>query len=159
MRARLRNALVIAQVAIALVLLVGAGLLVRSLWNLQAVQTGIATVGAAHRCASGCRSRTSRRAGPYFEHAKRVALIRGVLERLAASAEVEHAGMATALPATRDSGSAAFAVEGWTPDRERPGDGHARLRHAGLLSGAGHAARCRAGCSRSRTTTARRARR
>jgi putative ABC transport system permease protein len=116
MRARLRNALVIAQVATALVLLVGAGLLVRSLWNLQAVQTGISTRELL-TLRLWLPQPNDPQSGPYFTHPKRVALIRGVLERLAASAEISHAGLTTALPAMRDSGSPAFAVEGWTPDR------------------------------------------
>jgi putative ABC transport system permease protein len=56
-------------------------------------------------------------AGPYYRHEKRLALIRSVLERLAASPDVRVAGLTTALPATRDSGSTAFGVEGWTPDQ------------------------------------------
>ena len=69
------------------------------------------------RCASGCRSRTIPSPAPTSITRKRVALIRGVIDRLAASGEIRHAGLTTALPATRDSGSPAFAVEGWTPDR------------------------------------------
>jgi putative ABC transport system permease protein len=40
-----------------------------------------------------------------------------VIERLQALPDVAAAGMATALPALNDSGTASFAVEGWTPDR------------------------------------------
>ena len=115
MRARVRNTLVVAQVAIALVLLVGAGLLVRSLWNLQAVKTGIST-SELLTLRVWLPQPNDPASGPYFAHPKRVALIRSVLERLAASGEVRQAGLATALPATRDSGSPAFAAEGWTPD-------------------------------------------
>ena len=116
MRARLRNTLVIAQVAIALVLLVGAGLLVRSLWNLQAVETGMST-SELLTLRVWLPQPNDPATGPYFAHAKRAALIHSVLERLAASGEVRHAGMTTALPAMRDSGAPAFAAEGWTPDR------------------------------------------
>ena len=116
MRARLRNALVVAQVATALVLLVGAGLLVRTLWNLQAVQTGMST-SELLTLRVWLPQPNDPKSGPYFDHQQRLALIRGVLDRLAASGEIRHAGLTTALPATRDSGSPAFAVEGWTPDR------------------------------------------
>jgi predicted permease len=45
-----------------------------------------------------------------------VALIRHVLDRLSESRDVRAAGLATALPAIRDTGTTAFAMEGWTPD-------------------------------------------
>ena len=115
-RARVRNALVIAQIAIAIVLLANAALLVRSLWNLEAVETGI----------SKDRLVTARvwlpqpndpSAGPYFTHEKRVAAIRRLIERLHALPDVAFAGVSTALPAFNDSGTASFALEGWTPDR------------------------------------------
>ena len=115
-RARIRHALVIGQVAIAIVLLTGAALLVRSLWNLQVVETGI----------SRDRLLTARvwlpqpnepSAGPYFTHPKRVVMIRNVIDRLQASSEIAHAGIVTALPGVNDSGTASFAVEGWTPDQ------------------------------------------
>ena len=42
-QARLRNALVVAQIAVCLTLLIGAGLLVRNLWKLQTIDTGMET--------------------------------------------------------------------------------------------------------------------
>jgi predicted permease len=115
-RARVRNVLVVAQVAIALVLLAGAGLLVRSLWKLQSVSIGIAT-DQVLTLRVWLPQPNEPSAGPYYQHEKRLVLIRSVLERLAASPDVRVAGLTTALPATRDSGSTAFGVEGWTSDR------------------------------------------
>jgi putative ABC transport system permease protein len=116
-RARaVRNTLVVAQVAIAIVLLAGAGLLARSLLKLQRLDTGVSTE----------RLLTARvwlpqpnepSSGPYFEHAKRVVLVRGILDRLQATPGIAHAGMSNALPLTRDSGTASFAAEGWPADR------------------------------------------
>lgn len=115
-RTRVRNALVVAQIAIAIVLLANAALLVRSLWKLQDVETGI----------SSDRLLTARMwlpqpnepsSGPYFTHEKRVVVIRGLVERLKSMPEIAYAAVSTALPALNDSGTASFSVEGWTPDR------------------------------------------
>jgi predicted permease len=46
-----------------------------------------------------------------------VVLIRGILDRLLAAPGIAHAGIASALPLTRDSGTASFAAEGWPADR------------------------------------------
>jgi putative ABC transport system permease protein len=89
---------------------------VRTLWNLQAVQTGMST-SELLTLRVWLPQPNDPKSGPYFDHQQRLALIRGVLDRLAASGEIRHAGLTTALPATRDTGSPAFAVEGWTPDR------------------------------------------
>jgi putative ABC transport system permease protein len=116
-RARLvRNALVVAQVAIAIVLLAGAGLLARSLHNLQRVDTGL-TTDRLLTARLWLPQPNEPSSGPYFEHPKRVVLMRGIVERLQAEPGIAHAGMATALPLTGDSGSAAFAAEGWPADR------------------------------------------
>jgi len=115
-RVRLRNALVVVQIAVAFMLLTAAALFVRSLWNVQAVETGM----------ESDRLLTARvwlpqpndpASGPYFDHGKRVVLMHAMLDRLTAISGIEAAGVTTALPATTDSGVAAFAIEGWTADR------------------------------------------
>ena len=115
-RARVRNALVVAQIAIAVVLLANAALLVRSLWNLQLVDTGI-TKDRLLTARVWLPQPNEPSAGPYFTHEKRVALIRRLLEQLQAVPDVAYAGICTALPAFNDSGTLSFAVEGWTPDQ------------------------------------------
>jgi len=115
-RARLRNALVVVQVAVAVVLLTAAALLVRSLWNVQTLDTGI----QLHTLLTSrvwLPQPNDPQSGPYFAHDKRVVLMRAILDRLSKAPEIEAAGITTALPATTDSGSTPFAVEGWTPDR------------------------------------------
>jgi predicted permease len=116
-RARLRSALMVVQVAIAVIVLAGAALLVRSLWKLEQVDPGIRT----ERLLSArvwLPQPNDPVSGPYFTHARRVVMMRAVLDRLRAAPRIEHAAFATALPAARDSGNVSIAAEGWPPDRQ-----------------------------------------
>jgi predicted permease len=115
-RARVRNALVIAQIAIAIVLLANAALLVRSLWNLQDVETGI-SLDRLLTARVWLPQPNEPSAGPYFTHEKRVMFLKRLVERLQALPDVAYTGVSTALPAFNDSGTFSFAAEGWTPDR------------------------------------------
>jgi predicted permease len=115
-RARVRNALVVLQVAVAFILLSAAALLVRSLWNVQTVDAGI-TLDRLMTARLWLPQPNDPPTGPYFTHDKRVVLMKAILERLSRSSDVEAAGLTTALPATRDSGTASFALEGWTSER------------------------------------------
>ncbi|HET9265280.1 MAG TPA: ABC transporter permease [Vicinamibacterales bacterium] len=116
-KAKVRSALVVAQVAIAILLLAGAGLLVRSLRNLQRVDTGMQTENVV-TARLWLPQPNDPAAGPYFEHGSRAALIRAIVNRVGALPGVTVAAMCTALPAMDDSGSGPFAAEGWTPDRK-----------------------------------------
>jgi putative ABC transport system permease protein len=114
--ARLRGILVAAQVALAVVLLAGAALLARSIWNLHAVDTGI-DVERLVTARVWLPQPNEPSSGPYFKPEQRVVLFRTLIDRLQAMPDVAYAGMANALPALNDSGTAPFAAEGWTPDR------------------------------------------
>ena len=116
MPARIRNALVIAQVAIAVVLLAGAALLVRSLWNLQSVDTGI-TIDRLTTARVWLPQPNNPEVGPFFTHEQRVAVIRRIVDRLQTSPDVRYGAMATALPAVPDSGIVSFAADGWPAER------------------------------------------
>jgi putative ABC transport system permease protein len=114
--ARTRNALVVAQIAIAIVLLANAALLARSLWNLQNVETGMET----RRLVTGriwLPQPNEPSSGPYFTHAQRLVVMRAIVDRLRASTEVSDAGLATALPATGDSGTTSFTADGWGAEK------------------------------------------
>ena len=113
---RLRNGLVVIQMAVAFILLTAAALLVRSLWNIETVETGIQTDGLL-TARVWLPQPNDPASGPYFDHRARVVLMRAMLDRLSAIPGIESAGVTTALPATTDSGNAPFAIEGWTPDR------------------------------------------
>lgn len=100
-RIRLRAALVVAQVAVSVVLVAGAGLLVRSLLSLQAVDPGMDTRGvltAAVRLPDV----------GYEEDARRSAFFDRLLTRLRALPGVEEAAAIDMLPLSGGGGDTAF---------------------------------------------------
>jgi putative ABC transport system permease protein len=107
-RRRLRSLLVIAEVAISLMLLVGAGLLVRSFVRLQAVSPGFDPEGVI-----------SMRVGPsarQFQNREAAMAFYGPLgDALAAVPGVTMRGAVSSLPFTSSVGWGSINVEGWTP--------------------------------------------
>ncbi|MGH8636937.1 MAG: ABC transporter permease [Burkholderiales bacterium] len=112
-RQRLRNALVVAEMALAVVLLVGAGLMLRSLWSLQRVELGF----------DPARVLTMRVSLPNasYETAKEVVSFYARLtERVRAVPGVRTAGAARALPLGSTIGDFGLRIDGYTPP---PGTG------------------------------------
>lgn len=105
---RTRSVLVFAEVAIAIVLLVGAGLLVRSLLELQNVQPGFR---ADHALSVQIQLPES----SYPEEPKQAAFFRDLLPRLAAIPGVQNAAAGYPLPFTGSNYMLAFAAEGQAP--------------------------------------------
>jgi predicted permease len=101
---RARAMLVVSQVALALVLLVGAGLFVRSFLALQAVDAGFEPRGVL-------TARLSLPSDRYPEGSQRVAVMRDFLTRAQAVPGVEAAGLVNILPLTFH-GDTSFDVEG-----------------------------------------------
>ena len=107
---RWRNLLIVGETAMAVTLLVGAGLMLRSLWRLDRVDPGFEAHGlvTAKLDLSSSRYSNSRQAGPnrpqLFTHQ--------VLERLSALPGVEAAGAAYALPPAAATLPQTFAIEG-----------------------------------------------
>src|SRR5262249_16321183 len=101
---RLRSVLVVFETALALTLLVGAGLFMRSLENLQRVDTGF----AAQRVMTGM---VALPAPLYRESEKQWAFERTLLARLADEPGVTHAALGLPIPFVGDSGQA-FVIEG-----------------------------------------------
>jgi predicted permease len=116
---RLRDALVIAEVALALVLLVGAGLLMRSFWKLQQADPGF----TAERVLTASLSLPGAR---YREAPKVAAFQEQLLERLAALPDVQVAGLTSDLPWTGYDENAGFNIEGRAPS---PDDGPSARYH------------------------------
>ncbi len=111
-RQRLRSALVVGELALALVLLVGAGLFLRSLTRLQEVTTGFQPHGVMSGMVSLPQSR-------YEKDEVKASFYRDVLEKLAALPSVKSAAAVMPLPFSGSNWSASFGIEG---RQEAPGD-------------------------------------
>ncbi|HEX8720563.1 MAG TPA: ABC transporter permease [Pyrinomonadaceae bacterium] len=104
---RLRNALVVAEVALSLVLLVGAGLLIRSFMRVQQVEPGFDARGVASmRLSVG---------GTPYQGKPSSEFYRQLLERVRRLPGVESAGLATILPLGGGIGWGSITIEGYVP--------------------------------------------
>ncbi|HWS89978.1 MAG TPA: ABC transporter permease [Pyrinomonadaceae bacterium] len=104
----LRSGLAVAEVAAALVLLVGAGLLVKSFLRLQQVETGLRPEGVL-------TMRVSLPASRYDTPEKSSLFYREVLERVSALPGVEAAGIINMLPIQQFGNNGEIQVEGREP--------------------------------------------
>ncbi|MBI2686619.1 MAG: ABC transporter permease [Acidobacteria bacterium] len=106
-RAGLRDVLVVAEIAVAFVLLIGAGLLLRTFLNLQHEDAGVkpANVLTAHVAVSGARESMA------------------IEERVSAIPGVRAAGIISLLPLQNSGWNAGFTIIG------RPGVLHTELRY------------------------------
>jgi len=111
-QARLRDALVVAEVALALMLLVACGLLLKTLFHLQQVEPGFQPSGivTARIDMSASSFSGSRSAGPNRPQV----FTRAILERLRALPGVVSAAAAYSLPPSPGSLPEAVTVEGQT---------------------------------------------
>jgi predicted permease len=113
-RGRLQRALVAGQLALSLVLLVGATLMVRSMVHLQGSDPGF---DARNALAASMLARGAR----YDSAAARAALFRESLDRVRALPGVRAAGLASAVPLIGGVNTSALSVEGReVPVSERP---------------------------------------
>ncbi len=109
-RQRLRQALVVCEIGLALVLLIGAGLLTRSFARLLRVDPGFNPAGALTLFISPANA-------AYPERHQQVAFYREILERVEALPEVGGTAFSSVLP-TRGYPSTTFEVEGQPVDPE-----------------------------------------
>jgi putative ABC transport system permease protein len=112
-RNRLRNGLVIAEVALALVLLSGAGLLIKSFVRLQNVNPGFNPRNAL----------TFEISLPKMQYAEDASIVRFNNEaqrRIAALPGVQAAGFSTILPLAGTNSDWSFAIEGRPSDKNSP---------------------------------------
>jgi putative ABC transport system permease protein len=102
---RLRNVLVVAEIALALVLLVGAGLMIRSFARLQGVDPGF-------DARSVLTIRVAIPNGKYPEERQRVNFFKQAVEKLRALPGVESAGAISFLPFAAPPAGTKFDIEG-----------------------------------------------
>ena len=107
-QSRLRSALVVTQVAVTLLLLVGAGLMARSLWQLLHVPLGFEPDHVLTARMTLPRTR-------YPDAGRVAAFHHRVLERLRSSPGVVAAGATAYLPLSGDDNGWAFHIEGRPP--------------------------------------------
>jgi putative ABC transport system permease protein len=131
-RSHVRAALVAAEVAVALVLVVGAGLLIRSFANVMAVDPGFDTGGAITATMSVPATK--------YPDAPRSALFYStLLEKLRRIPGVTAAGAVTQAPLSGRDHNGGLVIEGRAPDadpRNRPSAGY-RVATPGYLEAAG----------------------
>ena len=102
---RMRDLLVVSEVAVSLVLLSGAGLMIRSFWNLSAVDSGFNPHNVLSMTVNVAGS-------PFAAPQKRAAFFRETLARVAAVPGVRTASGINHLPLAGDLWSFGFRVEG-----------------------------------------------
>jgi predicted permease len=107
-RGRLRSVLVVAEVAISLMLLIGAGLLIQSFVRLQQVSPGFEPSGVVSMRIGGTARQLRNRD-------EAVAYYGPINDALAAVPGVQSRGFVSALPFTSSVGWGSINVEGWTP--------------------------------------------
>jgi len=104
-RAWIRNTLVVLEMALALVVLISAGLLIRSFWRLQQVNPGFAPQNTLAMS-------LALPATKYKEPAQRANFYKEALQRIRALPGVQSAGAVSNLPLSGDNSSGSFRIEG-----------------------------------------------
>jgi putative ABC transport system permease protein len=129
-RQRLRSLLVAGEVALSLVLLLGAGLMLRSLWAQQRVELGF-------RPENVLTARLALPEAGYAEPESVVAFYRSLLERVRALPGVRQAGLLRSLPLAAPIGDWGLTVEGFVPSPGTSAKGDWQVASDGALEALG----------------------
>jgi putative ABC transport system permease protein len=127
---RLQNAMIIGEVALAMVLLVGAGLLIKTFARLRDQYSGL-------RAESILAVRTQLPENRYQEASRRFAFYQGVLERVTSLPGVISAAYTTSVPLDWKGGTNGISVEGRPAERGVINDANHRQISAGYFTAMG----------------------
>lgn len=119
-RQRLRSVLVIGEIALAMLLLVGAGLLVRSLQQVERVETGFEPRGLLSAA-------FSLPATIYKANEQQAAFLTAAEQELKSIPAVKDVAIADAFPFSNNGGSASFSIKGRARQPNDPGP-HGSIR-------------------------------
>jgi putative ABC transport system permease protein len=122
-----RASLVVAQLALSLALLTGAGLLARTFWNLMSVETGFNADQVTTMEVLLPRPK-------YQDPARRAAFVDRVVSTLQSNPLVQAAGGTTNLPLSNTNMSFMFYTEGMTPDKDVPNPANLRAVTGGYFA-------------------------
>jgi predicted permease len=111
---RMRSVMVVAEVALAIVLLVGAGLLIQSFVKLQNQYAGL-------RGETVLTMRTVLPNRKYPEHSQRINFYQQVLDRVGTLPGVVSAGYVTTVPLATKGGTSGFMIEGRSVEQAAAG--------------------------------------
>jgi putative ABC transport system permease protein len=116
-RQRMRGGLVVAEMALAVIMLTGAGLMLRSVWSLQKIDLGIQPEGVL-------TMRLALPASVYDTPDKTVDFYEQLLTQARAIPGVEKAGLVRSIPLAQQIGDWGLRIEGYTPPPglSAPGD-------------------------------------
>jgi len=119
-RQRLRSALVVSEIAVAMLLLVGAGLLVRSLQQVEELATGFNPDGLMSASVSLPPT-------VYKDDESRASFFTAAEQQMKSLPRVSNAALADALPFTNDGGASSFDIKGRPGVLNDPGP-HGNIR-------------------------------
>jgi putative ABC transport system permease protein len=118
-RGRMRAMFVVAQVAMAVVLLAGAGLLIRSFARLWNEHPGF-DAGNMITARTWLPQPNIPESGPYFQHSRRAALYREILRRVSILPGAKQAAITTFVPLSGARSNVSFQTEDQTEGSEVP---------------------------------------
>ena len=128
-RQRFRSALIVTQMALAVVLLVGAGLMLRTLWSLQHIDLGFNPSGVLTLSVSLPRAS--------YDDARVVDFYTRLVDQVKALPGVTEAGTARSLPLASTIGDFGLRVDGYVPPPGTNAKGDWQIVSAGYIEAMG----------------------